>query len=105
MHLEITQLNKIFTTKRGAVVALKDINLHVESAEFVCAVGASGSGKSTLLRMIAGLELPTSGKITVDGVEVTGPGADRGMVFQNYTLYPWMTIQKNVEFGLKLQGL
>jgi NitT/TauT family transport system ATP-binding protein len=105
MHLEITQLNKIFTTKRGTVVALKDINLHVDSAEFVCAVGASGSGKSTLLRMIAGLELPTSGKITVDGVEVIGPGADRGMVFQNYTLYPWMTIQKNVEFGLKLQGL
>jgi len=105
MHLEITQLNKIFTTKRGPMVALKDINLHVDSAEFVCAVGASGSGKSTLLRMIAGLDTPTSGTITVDGIEVTGPGADRGMVFQSYTLYPWMTVQKNVEFGLKLQGL
>jgi NitT/TauT family transport system ATP-binding protein len=105
MHLEIIQLNKIFTTKRGPMVALKDINLHVDSAEFVCAVGASGSGKSTLLRMIAGLDTPTSGTITVDGIEVTGPGADRGMVFQSYTLYPWMTVQKNVEFGLKLQGL
>ena len=105
MHLEISQLNKIFTTKRGPIVALKDINLHVDSAEFVCAVGASGSGKSTLLRMIAGLDTPTSGTITVDGIEVKGPGADRGMVFQSYTLYPWMTVQKNVEFGLKLQGL
>ena len=86
MHLEITQLNKIFSTKRGAVVALKDINLHVDSAEFVRAVGASGSGKSTLLRMIAGLELPTSGKITVDGVEVTGLGADRHDFSKLYTL-------------------
>ena len=63
MHLEITNLNKSFSTKRGSVVALKDINMHVETSEFVCAVGASGSGKSTLLRMIAGLETPTSGKI------------------------------------------
>ena len=105
MHLEITNLNKSFATKRGSVIALQDINMHVETSEFVCAVGASGSGKSTLLRMIAGLETPTSGKIIVDGKEVTGPGADRGLVFQSYTLYPWMTVQKNVEFGLKLQGL
>ena len=105
MHLEITNLNKSFSTKRGSVVALKNINMHVETSEFVCAVGASGSGKSTLLRMIAGLETPTSGKIRVDGTEVKGPGADRGLVFQSYTLYPWMTVQKNVEFGLKLQGL
>ena len=105
MHLEITNLNKSFSTKRGSVIALQDINMHVETSEFVCAVGASGSGKSTLLRMIAGLETPTSGKIIVDGKEVTGPGADRGLVFQSYTLYPWMTVQKNVEFGLKLQGL
>lgn len=86
-------------------MALKDINLHVETGELVCAVGASGSGKSTLLRLIAGLDMPTSGSITVDGAEITGPGADRGMVFQKYTLYPWMTVQKNVEFGLKLQGV
>ena len=99
MHLEITNLNKSFSTKRGSIVALKDINMHVETSEFVCAVGASGSGKSTLLRMIAGLETPTSGKIRVDGTEVTGPGADRGLVFQSYTLYPWMTVQKNVEFA------
>ncbi|MEB3309710.1 MAG: ABC transporter ATP-binding protein [Snowella sp.] len=105
MHLEITNLNKSFSTKRGSIIALQNINMYVEESEFVCVVGASGSGKSTLLRMIAGLEMPTSGKITVDGKEVTGPGADRGMVFQSYTLYPWMTVQENVEFGLKLQGL
>ncbi|MEM6427314.1 MAG: ABC transporter ATP-binding protein [Cyanobacteria bacterium P01_D01_bin.128] len=104
MHLDITNLHKQFPTRRGALVALKNISLHVETGEFVCVVGASGSGKSTLLRLVAGLEMPTAGTITVDGTVVTGPGADRGMVFQAYTLYPWMTVQKNVEFGLKLQG-
>ena len=102
MHLEISRLYKQFPTKKGITVALRDINMHVESGEFVCTVGASGSGKSTLLRLIAGLDLPTSGIITVDNEQVFGPGADRGLVFQKYTLYPWMTIQKNVEFGLKL---
>jgi NitT/TauT family transport system ATP-binding protein len=105
MHLEVTKLHKQFETPQGPLVALKDVNLHVETGEFVCAVGASGSGKSTLLRLIAGLESPTAGRITVDGQLVVGPGADRGMVFQSYTLYPWMTVQENVEFGLKLQGL
>ena len=81
MHLEISQLHKQFSTKKGTTVALKDINLHVETGEFICTVGASGSGKSTLLRLIAGLDFPTSGKITVDDRPVTGPGADRGMVF------------------------
>lgn len=105
MHLEVTHLYKQFPTARGSITALKDINLHVEDGEFVCAVGASGSGKSTLLRLIAGLEMPTAGEVRVDGVLVTGPGADRGMVFQNYTLYPWMTVADNVGFGLKLQGV
>jgi NitT/TauT family transport system ATP-binding protein len=105
MHLEISQLHKQFKTKNEPVIALKDINLHVETGEFVCVVGASGSGKSTLLRLIAGLDFPTSGSITVDYEPVIGPGADRGMVFQKYTLYPWMTVQKNVEFGLKLLGI
>lgn len=102
MHLEISRLHKQFSLKKGTIVALKDINLHVETGEFICVVGASGSGKSTLLRLVAGLDLPTSGTITVDNQIITGPGADRGMVFQKYTLYPWMTVQKNVEFGLKL---
>ncbi|MEM9220416.1 MAG: ABC transporter ATP-binding protein [Cyanobacteria bacterium P01_F01_bin.150] len=105
MHLEVAALYKQFPTKRGTLLALKDINMHVETGELVCAVGASGSGKSTLLRLVAGLDTPTSGSITVDNTKVTGPGSDRGMVFQKYTLYPWMTVQKNVEFGLKLQGM
>ena len=102
MYLEILNLYKQFKTKKGNIEALKNINLHVATGEFVCVVGASGSGKSTLLRLVAGLEFPTAGKITVDDRIVTGPGADRGMVFQKYTLYPWMTVQKNVEFGMKL---
>ncbi|MEL6455951.1 MAG: ABC transporter ATP-binding protein [Cyanobacteria bacterium J06623_5] len=105
MHLEVSELHKQFATAKGPVVALKDVNMHVEGGEFVCVVGASGSGKSTLLRLVAGLEVPTSGLVEVDGEQVTGPGADRGMVFQDYTLYPWMRVQQNVEFGLKLQGV
>jgi NitT/TauT family transport system ATP-binding protein len=105
MHLEVNHLHKQFPTRTGAIVALKDINLHIEEGEFVCAVGASGSGKSTLLRLIAGLEMPTAGEVLVDGEYVTGPGADRGMVFQSYSLYPWMTIAENVGFGLKLRGV
>ncbi|MGB3612210.1 MAG: ABC transporter ATP-binding protein [Elainellaceae cyanobacterium] len=105
MHLDVSQLYKEFETSQGPLLALKDINLHVETGEFVCVVGASGSGKSTLLRLVAGLDAPTSGEITVDGYPVSGPGSDRGMIFQRYTLYPWMSVQKNVEFGLKLQGV
>lgn len=105
MHLEVSKVYKQFETRQGPLVALKDINMHVETGEFVCAVGASGSGKSTLLRLVAGLDRPTAGEITVDGARVVGPGSDRGMVFQSYTLYPWKTVLKNVEFGLKLQGV
>ncbi|MDJ0899203.1 MAG: ABC transporter ATP-binding protein [Xenococcus sp. MO_188.B8] len=105
MHLEISYLYKEFSTKKGTVVALQDINMHVETGEFVSVVGASGSGKSTLLRLIAGLDFPSAGEITVDDKIIIGPGADRGMVFQKYTLYPWMNVQKNVEFGLKLLGV
>ncbi|MEM0981283.1 MAG: ABC transporter ATP-binding protein [Cyanobacteria bacterium P01_H01_bin.58] len=105
MHLEVANVYKQFNSRGGTFLALKDVNLHVETGEFVCVVGASGSGKSTLLRLVAGLDTPTGGSITVDGQVVIGPGADRGMVFQNYTLYPWMTVQDNVEFGLKLQGI
>src|SRR5260221_4668389 len=103
MHLEFKQVCKEFRGKQGTTLALKDINIHVETGELVCIVGASGSGKSTLLRMVAGLDFPTSGTITVDHERVIGPGPDRGMVFQSYTLYPWMTVKNNVEFGLQLQ--
>lgn len=105
MYLQITNLHKNFKTKNGSLVVLKDINMTIEQGEFICAVGASGSGKSTLLRQIAGLDAPTSGQVKIDNVRVTGPGPDRGMVFQHYTLYPWMNVQENAEFGLKLQGI
>ncbi len=105
MYLQVNNLHKNFVTKSGKLVVLKDINMTIKQGEFICAVGASGSGKSTLLRQIAGLDLPSSGEVKIDGKSVTGPGPDRGMVFQHYTLYPWMTIQKNTEFGLKLQGV
>jgi NitT/TauT family transport system ATP-binding protein len=105
MFLEVDHLNKQFETSNGPLVVLKDIDLAVERGEFVCAVGASGSGKSTLLRQIAGLDQPTSGEVRIDGQRVQNPGPDRGMVFQHYTLYPWMTVQQNTEFGLKLQGV
>jgi NitT/TauT family transport system ATP-binding protein len=105
MFLQITSLNKHFDTKNGTLVVLKDINMDIQRGEFICAVGASGSGKSTLLRQIAGLDLPTTGIVKIDGMEVKGPGPDRGMVFQHYTLYPWMSVQENTEFGLKLQSV
>ncbi len=105
MYLKITNLHKHFETRQGSLVVLKDINMDIEQGEFICAVGASGSGKSTLLRQIAGLDMPTTGEVKIDGETVTGPGPDRGMVFQHYTLYPWMNIQENTEFGLKLQGI
>lgn len=103
MSLQVYNLHKQFKTRQGTLVALKDITLNIKEGEFICAVGASGSGKSTLLRLIAGLDSPTAGEIKVAGSRVTGPGPDRGMVFQQYTLYPWMNVVQNVEFGLKLQ--
>jgi NitT/TauT family transport system ATP-binding protein len=105
MYLQIVNLHKHFETKTGTLAVLKDINMTVEQGEFICAVGTSGSGKSTLLRQIAGLDRPTAGEVRIDGQCITGPGPDRGMVFQHYTLYPWMTVQENTEFGLKLQGM
>jgi NitT/TauT family transport system ATP-binding protein len=105
MFLEIDRLSKHFSTKTGKLVVLDNINLSIPAGEFVCTVGASGSGKSTLLRQIAGLDRPTSGEVRIAGTRVTSPGPDRGMVFQHYTLYPWMNVQQNAEFGLKLQGV
>ncbi len=105
MYLEIEKLNKSFGTRSGNLVVLKDIDMAIAQGEFICAVGASGSGKSTLLRQIAGLDLPSSGEVRIDGKRVDGPGPDRGMVFQHYTLYPWMSVQENAEFGLKMQGI
>ena len=84
--------------------ALNNVSLTMESGEFVSLVGPSGCGKSTILRLVAGLIGPTTGKITVDGKEITGPSPDRGMVFQKPTLFPWLTVEKNIAFSLKMQG-
>lgn len=105
MSLTVSRLYKQFSVRQGSLTALKDINLKVNWGELICIVGTSGSGKSTLLRLIAGLDLPSAGEICMDGLPVTAPGADRGMVFQRYTLYPWMTVAQNVGFGLNLQGV
>ena len=95
--------NDLQITDEG-LVAVQDFNLHIADKEFIVLVGPSGCGKSTLLNIIGGLETPTEGKVLVDGAEVTGPGPDRGIVFQQYALFPWLTVEKNVQFGLKLQG-
>jgi NitT/TauT family transport system ATP-binding protein len=102
--LEVRHLSKVFPYGDKPLVAFDEIDLHLQPNEFVCMVGASGCGKSTLLKIIAGLMLPTTGNIWVDGETVPGPGADRGMVFQNYTLFPWLTVAGNIGFGLELKG-
>jgi NitT/TauT family transport system ATP-binding protein len=89
---------KTFGSGSGAVTALKDIDLIVADGEFVTLVGASGCGKSTLLRTIAGIETHNAGEISVGGVPISGPGVDRAMVFQNYSLYPWLTVIDNIKF-------
>ncbi|MFD0678933.1 MULTISPECIES: ABC transporter ATP-binding protein [unclassified Paenibacillus] len=103
--IEITNLTKVYQGRNGDVVALQNTNLTINQNEFVCVVGPSGCGKTTLLNIIAGLEDATTGSVTVDGQEVWGPGKERGVVFQQYALFPWKTVIKNVEFGLKLRGL
>ena len=100
--LRLRNVTKIFEAENGQRKALEDINLVVKLAEFLCIVGPSGCGKTTLLRMIAGLDYPSSGEIILDGKQVTGPSPDRGMVFQEFSLFPWKTVLKNVEFGLEI---
>ena len=106
VKLKVSNLQKIFpaANKNGKdLIALKDINLEVKESEFVVMVGPSGCGKSTLINIIGGLEEATEGEVLIEGKPVTAPGADRGMVFQGYSLFPWLTVQKNVEFGLKMK--
>ncbi|ACL74152.1 ABC transporter related [Thioalkalivibrio sulfidiphilus HL-EbGr7] len=102
--LEVKGLTKTFDTPQGTVTALKDISFRTHQREFVCVIGPSGCGKSTLVRTLAGLEDYSSGEVLLDGKPVHGPGPDRGMVFQGYTLFPWRTVKKNVMFGLELAG-
>ncbi|UGQ45666.1 ABC transporter ATP-binding protein [Massilia endophytica] len=104
-HILISDVQKVFKTAERDVVALKDISLEIPRGQFVCLLGPSGCGKSTLLNAVAGFALPSSGSITVDGAEITAPGPERGMVFQEYALFPWMTVADNVAFGLEIKGL
>jgi len=104
-HIDIKGVNKVFRTDEREVVALKDIDLQIPHGQFVCLLGPSGCGKSTLLNAIAGFSLPTSGTLSADGQAITGPGPERGMVFQEYALFPWMTVEKNVAFGLEIKGV
>lgn len=102
-QIHIGKVNKVFSTGRREVVALDDINLEVSPGEFICLLGPSGCGKSTLLNAITGFSPPTAGSIIIDGRAVQAPGPDRGMVFQEYALFPWMTAEKNIAFGLEIK--
>ena len=104
-HIQISKVSKIFSSGESEVIALDDINLDIKPGEFICLLGPSGCGKSTLLNAVAGFSSPTAGSILVDGEPVQKPGPDRGMVFQEYALFPWMTVEKNIAFGLEIKKL
>lgn len=102
MSLILNNLSKQYANSEKAT--LNQINLTIENGEFVCIVGQSGCGKSTLLNLVAGLEQPTTGEITLNGKRVTGPGTDRTVMFQEHGLFPWLTVIENVRFGMKMAG-
>ncbi|MBS0508434.1 MAG: ATP-binding cassette domain-containing protein, partial [Proteobacteria bacterium] len=106
-RLSIRHVTKVFPGTRGAAAttALQPTSLEVVDNDFITVLGPSGCGKSTLLRLVAGLETPTGGEILLDGKRVEGPGADRGVVFQSYTLFPWLNVRQNICFGLRERGM
>jgi len=103
--LEIKDVYKLFRSDGKQMEALHDINLSINENEFVCFIGPSGCGKTTLLRIVAGLEAPSSGAVYLDGTAIKGPGPERGMGFQEYSLFPWRNVLDNVAFGLELKGM
>ena len=105
MNLVLDSVCKRFGDGRTAQLVLDRVSLTMHTGQFLALLGSSGSGKSTLMRLVAGLEKPTSGSLSLDGQPIRGPGSDRGMVFQKYSLYPWLTAAENVAFGLELKGL
>ncbi|SFL39721.1 NitT/TauT family transport system ATP-binding protein [Methanobrevibacter olleyae] len=104
MAIDIKNISKSFTTKDKEFIALEDINLHVDDGELICLLGPSGCGKTTLLRLIGGLEEADSGEIYDGGGLIDGPSKDRGFIFQQYSLFPWLNVLDNVMFGLNLAG-
>ena len=105
VRVRIDNVRKVFNGRNGEMVALNGVSLDIHDNEFICVVGPSGCGKSTLLNIIAGLLEPTEGKVYCDGKEVTGTGTERGVVFQQYALFPWLTVKKNVMFALEMRGV
>ena len=106
VKLEVRDVEKRFAVKGGPeITAITDVGFDVHANEFCILLGPSGCGKSTILRLIAGLETPSGGRLTLDGREITGPDRDRGMVFQNYTSFEWLTVRQNVEYGMKINGV
>ncbi len=103
--LEIRSLGRKFESAKGEITALEGIDFSVRKREFVSVIGPSGCGKSTLIRILAGLDYPSSGEVLLGDQRVEGPGADRGMVFQGYTLFPWLSVKKNVMFGMKMKSV
>lgn len=103
--LEITGVSKHFLADGKEMVVLQDINLSIRDNEFICFIGPSGCGKTTLLRIIAGLEEASAGSVTLNGEPIRGPSPERGMVFQEYSLFPWRTVMDNIAFGLELKGV
>ena len=105
VKLKVEDLSKKFNTPKGEIAALNKINFQIHRREFITVIGPSGCGKTTLIRILAGLDFPTSGNVLLEGKKMEGPGAERGMVFQDYTLFPWLSVKKNVMFGLEIKGL
>ncbi len=103
-QIAVDAVSMHFQGAAGRITALQNINANIQEGEFVCLLGPSGCGKSTLLNAIAGFLKPSEGTIVVDGTPVTGTGPDRGMVFQEYALFPWMTVERNIAFGLDIKG-
>jgi NitT/TauT family transport system ATP-binding protein/sulfonate transport system ATP-binding protein len=103
--LLVKGVSKRFTIGEQTVEALRDVNLTINKGEFVCLIGASGCGKSTLLRIIAGFETTTAGAVEMYGAPITSPGPERGMVFQDFALFPWLTVKENIGFGPRQRGL
>ena len=104
-QIHIRNLSKTYVTEDSETVVLEDFSLDIRKGELISIVGPSGCGKTTILRMLAGLVQPTSGKILIGDRECTAPGSDRGMVFQDFALFPWRSVRKNVEFGLEIAGM